>query len=88
MDSPFVKLVSATARDIYCRDPLILPNLAGSGPMFCVSERLKLPIASSGVSNPDDKIHAPNENVRIDYFLKGVLHAAAIMDAFGQQGNR
>ncbi len=37
-------------------------------------------------SFPDDKIHAPNENVRIDYFLKGILHAAAILDEYGRDG--
>ena len=84
MDAPFVKLVSETARDVYGKEPIIVPTMAGSGPMHCISEGLDLPIASSGVGFPDDKIHAPNENVRIDYLLKGVLHAAAILDEFGK----
>ena len=30
------------------------------------------------------KVHAPNENARMDYFLKGILHAAAILDQLGK----
>jgi acetylornithine deacetylase/succinyl-diaminopimelate desuccinylase-like protein len=85
MDSPFVKLVSDTARDVYGKEPMMVPTMAGSGPMHCVSEGLRVPIASSGIGFPDDKMHAPNENARIDYFLKGILHAAAILEAFGKE---
>ena len=85
MDAPFVKLVTDAARDVYGKEPAMVPNMPGSGPMAFISDELKLPIASSGVSYPDDKIHAPNENTRIDYFLKGVLHAAAILDEFGRE---
>ena len=84
MDSPFVKLVGETARDVYGKEPINVPTLAGSGPMYCVTQELGLPIASSGISSPDDNIHAPNENVRIDLLLKGILHAAAILDEFGR----
>ncbi len=85
MDSPFVALVSATARDVYGKEPVIVPTMAGSGPMYCMSEGLGLPIASSGVGSPEDKIHAPNENVTIHNYLKGILHAAAILDEFGKR---
>lgn len=84
MDSPFVKLVSSAARDVYGKEPVIVPTMAGSGPMRCISQGLGLPIASSGIGFPDDKIHAPNENARIDYFHKGILHAAAILEEFGR----
>ena len=85
MDSPFVKLVSKTARDVYGQEPIIVPTMAGSGPMYCMSEGLGLPIASSGTGSPGDKIHAPNENTRVDLFLKGIMHAAAILDEFGKK---
>ena len=84
MDSPFVRLVSDTSRDVYGKEPILVPTMAGSGPMHCVSDALRIPIASSGIGFPDDKMHAPNENARIDYLLKGVLHAAAILEAFGK----
>ena len=85
MDSPFVRLVTEAARDVYGREPTMVPTMAGSGPMYCMAEGLGLPMASSGVGSPEDKIHAPNENTRIDLFLKGILHAAAILDEFGRE---
>ncbi len=84
MDSPFVTLVKDTARDVYGKEPVMVPTMAGSGPMYIVSEELGMPIASSGISAPDEKLHAPNENVRTDLFLKGILHAAAILEEFGK----
>ena len=84
MNSPFVRMVTATARDVYGKEPLIIPNMAGSGPMYCIAEGLKIPMASSGVGSAEDKIHAPNENISIQNFLNGILHAAAIMDEFGK----
>jgi acetylornithine deacetylase/succinyl-diaminopimelate desuccinylase-like protein len=84
MDSQFVSLVTETARDVYQREPILVPTMAGSGPMHSISQGLGVPIASSGISFPDEKLHAPNENARVDYFLKGILHAAAILDQFGR----
>ena len=87
MDSPFVRLGCGDGQGrVRQRAPVHAPSLAGSGPMYYMAEGLGLPVASSGVSFPDDKIHAPNENVRIDYFLKGILHAAAILDEYGKDG--
>ncbi|MDP3061937.1 MAG: M20/M25/M40 family metallo-hydrolase [Chloroflexota bacterium] len=83
MDSPFVGLVRETARDVYGVEPLLVPNMAGSGPMYLFSHGLGLPIASAGVDYPDNHIHAPNENIRLEDYRKGILHLAAILDAFG-----
>lgn len=52
--------------------------------MYCISEGLGLPIASFGVGSPTDKIHAPNENVQVANFLKGVLHVAELLVQFGK----
>lgn len=47
MDSPFVGLVRERARDVYGVEPLLAPNMAGSGPMYLFSHGLGLPIASA-----------------------------------------
>lgn len=51
------------------------------GLVECVD--LNLPIASSGISYPDAHTHAPNENIRMDLYLKGAKHIARIIEAFG-----
>lgn len=85
MESPWVKLVAETAREIYGREPVIQPNMAGTGPMYDFAVTLGMPIATSGVDHPSHKIHAPNENITVEDFLLGAKQAALIMERFGEQ---
>jgi acetylornithine deacetylase/succinyl-diaminopimelate desuccinylase-like protein len=86
MDSPWVKLVAATAEEIYGRKPVFQPNMAGTGPMYDFAVTLGMPIATSGVDHPSHKIHAPNENISVEDFLFGAKQAALIMERFGERG--
>ncbi len=79
LDSPFAKSVSEAAREAYGSEPIIKPTATGSGPMFSFTDTLGLPVASAGVGNPDSRAHAPDENIRLVDFVKGVKHVAAIM---------
>ena len=86
IDSPWVRLVAETAEEIYGREPVIAPTMAGTGPMYEFAEILGMPIATSGVDHPSHKIHAPNENITEEDFLYGAKHAALIMQRFGERG--
>ena len=87
IDHPWVRLVRETAREVYGQEAVVLPSTAGTGPMHVFAGApLHLPVASAGVDYPDNRMHAPNENVRLDYFLQGTLHVAAIMARFGERG--
>jgi acetylornithine deacetylase/succinyl-diaminopimelate desuccinylase-like protein len=83
-DDPFVKLVVEAARDAYGREQMIVPMLGGSGPNYPFIHHLKLPVATAGVSYPGARIHAPNENIRVDYFAQGIKHTARIIEAFAR----
>ena len=83
-DDPFIALVVETARPVYGVPMAVIPMSGGSGPNHAFIHDLKLPVASAGVSYPGTQGHAPNENVRIDLYLKGARHIAHIMDAFSQ----
>jgi acetylornithine deacetylase/succinyl-diaminopimelate desuccinylase-like protein len=85
IDSPWVRLVAATAEEIYGRKPVIAPTMAGTGPMFDFGVTLGMPIATSGVDHPSHKIHAPNENITVEDFLLGAKHAALIIQRFAEQ---
>ena len=41
------------------------------------------PVASCGIDYPGNRIHAPNENIRLDYFRLGVLHTAELITELG-----
>jgi len=83
-DHPFLRLVVDTARGIYEQEMLVVPMTGGSGPNRAFIEYLGVPIATPGISHPGARVHAPNENVRLDLFEKGIRHTARIMMQFAQ----
>ncbi len=84
-DHPFVKLVVETAADVYGAPMEIVPMIGGSGPNHAFLEYLKLPVVTAGVGHPGSQAHAPNENVRLDLYLKGAKHIVRILKAFSEQ---
>ncbi len=82
-DDPFIQLVSQTAEPVYGQPMQIVPMIGGSGPNHAFIEYLGLPIATAGVGYPGSQAHAPNENMRIDLYLKGAQHIARILTSFG-----
>ena len=84
---PFVKLVSDTARTVYGSEPYLQPSMTGTGPQYPIQHVLDLPVASCGIDYPGNRIHAPNENIRRDYFRMGILHTAELLSAMAA-GNR
>ena len=83
LDSPFVRQVADTAEEVYGKPPIIMPTMAATGPMAFIREALNTPVADTGVGYPDSRIHAPNENIRIDDFILGAKHVAAIIHRLG-----
>jgi acetylornithine deacetylase/succinyl-diaminopimelate desuccinylase-like protein len=83
-DDPFVRLVVESARPVYGQPMQIVPMIGGSGPNSFFIKYLKLPIVSAGIGYPGAKAHAPNENIRLDLYLKGAKHIARILKEFGE----
>lgn len=84
-DHPFIKLVNDAARDVYGVDPVVNPMVGGSGPNHPFVHDLGLPVAFAGISYPENRIHAPNENVLIPHLINGIKHTAHIVMAFGEE---
>lgn len=83
-DDPFVHLTLRTAEDVYGQSMVVAPIIGGSGPLYPFVEYLDLPVVAAGISYPGSNVHAPNENIRLDYFLQGIRHTARIVEAFGR----
>jgi len=62
----------------------IVPITGGSGPNYPFIHYLKLPVASAGVAYPGTQGHSPNENLRLDLYLKGAKHVARILTEFSK----
>lgn len=83
-DHPFVNLVVETARSVYGVPMQKVPMTGGSGPIYPFVHDLGLPVATAGLGYPDTRAHAPNENIRIDLYLKHARHMARVIREFGR----
>lgn len=83
-DDPFVELVNRTAEPVFGLPMQITPIIGGSGPMYPFVHVLKVPVVSAGPGYPGDLAHAPNENMRLDLYVKHALHMVLIMQEFGK----
>ena len=83
-DDPFVNLVVEAARPVYGMPQQKIPLSGGSGPGWVFHHYLGVPIATAGIAYPGSNIHAPNENIRLDLYLKGARHIARVVQAFGR----
>ena len=82
-DHPLVQSLVDSAMDVYGREPLIWPMSGGSGPNYLFSHDIGVPIVTLGVGYSGSRIHAPNENIRINDFRNGMRHMAALLMRLG-----
>ena len=83
-DDPFVKMVLDTGKEVYGKEMKIIPMSGGSGPNYPFVHDLGLPVATAGIGHPDSRAHAPNENVRLDLYLKHAKHMAHLINEFSK----
>ena len=83
-DDPFVKIVIDTAKDVYGVPMEVVPMVGGSGPNHPFVHDLNLPVATAGLGYPDTRAHAPNENIRIDLYVKHAKHMARVIMGFAK----
>jgi len=81
-DDPFIALVAQTASDVYGMPMQIVPMIGGSGPNHAFIHELGVPVACAGLGHPDTRAHAPDENIRVDLYLKHARHVVRMMKAF------
>lgn len=84
-DDSFVQMVANTATDVYGQPMQLVPMTGGSGPSYPFVHDLGLPVAMAGLGHPDTRAHAPDENVRVDLYLKHARHMARLMLEFGKR---
>src|SRR6266511_5050697 len=75
-DASIVAAVVDTARELYGLEPLVLPNMAGTGPQYLLCAQFGVPAIGMGVGNADSNNHAPNVNILIADYIEGIKHAA------------
>ncbi len=82
-DSIVGKVTAESVRELH-GEPVIWPFMQATGPMHPVVAELGIPtVMPVGVGRPDNRIHAPNENIRIDDFLNTVRLMCRLWERFG-----
>lgn len=83
-DDPVVELIVRTAEPVYGVPMQIVPMVGGSGPSHPFVHDLNLPVVTAGAGHPGSLAHAPNENLRLDLYLKHARHMVRFISEFGK----
>ena len=80
-----VKISIDASKEVYGEDPVVWPFLDGSGPLSLFEEILGAPPIIIGLGAPFAyaNTHAPNENISVDQYLKGIKLMATIYQRYG-----
>jgi len=77
-DEPIAVSACDAAREIYKKKAVVIVSSAMTGPMSV----FKAPCVAIGGGHPFSNAHAPNENVRLDLFVKGMKWVAETVSRF------
>ena len=83
-DDPIVALIVRTAEPVYGMPMQLVPLVGGSGPSHPFVHTLKQPVVTAGAGYPGTLAHAPNENIRLDLYLKHARHMVRFFSEFGE----
>jgi acetylornithine deacetylase/succinyl-diaminopimelate desuccinylase-like protein len=64
--------------------PVILPTMGGSLPLHDLAQALHMPLISLPLANHDDNQHAPDENLRLGHFVKGISSTLMVVHGLTQ----
>ncbi|MHA1868594.1 MAG: M20/M25/M40 family metallo-hydrolase [Candidatus Heimdallarchaeaceae archaeon] len=79
IENEFAQKVISVIKTVYNHDPICWPIVGGSGPMYLFKD---IPCVSIGTGHSDSKAHAPNENIFVDDWIKGMELIASLIDRY------
>lgn len=83
IDHPEAANVIAAVEDGFGLRPLRVPCMGGSLPDAAFAVGLGIPVFDVPYGAPDQRNHAPNENMRIDHLRRGTATSAALLMRVG-----
>jgi acetylornithine deacetylase/succinyl-diaminopimelate desuccinylase-like protein len=82
-ENPGVARVVAVMREATADAVRVVPLMGGSLPIASIGEVLGVPFVIAPIVNADNNQHAPNENLRMKEFRRGIALYAALLAAAG-----
>lgn len=84
-NSAIAKADRAAIKEIYGQEPIIYPMIAGTGPLYPLSMMLGIPMTSGmGVGHADDRIHSPNENIRVEDYIQVIKYNGVLIQKYAE----
>jgi acetylornithine deacetylase/succinyl-diaminopimelate desuccinylase-like protein len=83
LESPYTVPILNALRAGQAEEPLLVPSAGGSLPDYVFTKILGVPAFGTPYANPDERNHAPNENMEIERFIKGIKSGAALLTYLG-----
>jgi len=84
IDSPFTEPIRQAIVAAQGEEPLLVPAMGGSLPNYVFTKTLGLPTFIVPYANPDEANHAPNENMEVERFIKGIKTGACMLERLGR----
>jgi acetylornithine deacetylase/succinyl-diaminopimelate desuccinylase-like protein len=84
LDSPFTVPLRRAIVAAQGAEPLLVPSVGGSLPNYVFTKILGIPVFTVPYGNTDQSNHAPNENMEIAYFFRGIKTGAAMLSFLRQ----
>ncbi|MEX0289028.1 MAG: M20/M25/M40 family metallo-hydrolase [Flavobacteriaceae bacterium] len=80
MDSELGRYLNKAMEKVFGKRVVNMRSTGGSQPVAPFVHSLGVPAVSIRIPNPDNSIHAPNENLRFGNYLEGILMCLAILN--------
>jgi acetylornithine deacetylase/succinyl-diaminopimelate desuccinylase-like protein len=77
-ETPASQAVIRAVRHSWHAEPVIVPSMGASMPVDSFAKTLGIPMVWVPYGEPDERAHAPNENMNLAAFWRGVRTGAAV----------
>lgn len=85
LDHPYTAALRAAVAAGQGQEPLLIPAMGGSLPDYVFTKILGLPAFVIPYANADEANHAPNENLELERFYKGIKTGVALLSYLGAE---
>jgi acetylornithine deacetylase/succinyl-diaminopimelate desuccinylase-like protein len=82
IDHPAVEIIADALRETYEVEPIVFPNIGGAGPNYIFTDVLKQPCFVVPHATHDQANHAPNENMEVEGFFRGIRTQCRVFEKF------
>ncbi len=80
IELPWTKILEKSIREGFNEDPLKIPLAGGSLPLYSLYKATGKPMYIIPYAQPDEDNHAPNENMMVEWFEKGVKTSLHLLE--------